>query len=111
MISLHKLYRIFFATSRYTLSSVLGIQLAIAYLLTTRFASINTKAWQKKLWSLLTFMLIMSGIVSCTLYSQAQMWWSKLPEKYGEFPKIANIVNQGNKPLLISNTGNIILSV
>ncbi|MEH2164789.1 MAG: glycosyltransferase family 39 protein [Nostoc sp.] len=100
-----------YGTSRYTLSSVLGIQLAIAYLLTTKIASINTKAWQNKLWSLITFMLIMSGIVSCTLNSQAQMWWNNLPEKYGEFPKIANIVNQGNKPLLISSTDNILLSV
>ncbi|MEA5599561.1 glycosyltransferase family 39 protein [Nostoc sp. UHCC 0252] len=97
-----------YATSRYTLSSVLGIQVAIAYLLTTKIASINTKAWQNKLWSLITFILIMSGIVSSTLNSQAQMWWNKFPEKYEEFPKIANIVSQGSKPLLISSTANIL---
>ncbi|MFN6461367.1 MAG: glycosyltransferase family 39 protein [Nostoc sp. DedVER02] len=97
-----------YATSRYTLSSVLGIQLAIAYLLTTKMVSINTKAWKNKLWSLVTFLLITSGIVSCSLNSQAQMWWNKLPEKYEEFPKIANVVSQGNKPLLISTTANIL---
>jgi hypothetical protein len=100
-----------YGTSRYTLSSVLGIQLAIAYLLTSKITSINTnntKVWQNKLWSLVTFMFIMSGIVSCILNSQTQIWWNKLPEKYDEFPKIANVVSQGNKPLLISTTANIL---
>ncbi|MEH2264783.1 glycosyltransferase family 39 protein [Nostoc sp.] len=97
-----------YATSRYTLPSVLGIQLAVAYLLTTKLTSIYTKAWQKKFWSLVTFILIVSGIISCTINSQAQIWWNKYPEKYQEFPKIANIISQGDKPLLISNTDNIL---
>jgi uncharacterized membrane protein len=97
-----------YGTSRYTLSSVLGIQLAIAYLLTTKITSINTKVGQNKLWSVVTFMFIMSGIVSCILNSQTQIWWNKLPEKYDEFPEIANVVSQGNKPLLISTTANIL---
>lgn len=93
-----------YATSRYTLPSVLGIELAVAYLLTTKLTSISTKFWQKKLWSLMLFMVITSGIISCTISSQAQIWWNKLPEKNQEFPQIAQIVSQGNKPLLISDT-------
>ncbi|MEH2360625.1 glycosyltransferase family 39 protein [Nostoc sp.] len=97
-----------YATSRYTLPSVLGIQLAVAYLLTTKITSISTKVWQKSLWSLITFMLIMGGVISCMLYSQAQIWWNKYPEKYQEYPKIAQIISQGNKPLVISDTDNIL---
>ncbi|MGF1938699.1 MAG: glycosyltransferase family 39 protein [Nostoc sp. ChiQUE02] len=97
-----------YATSRYTLPSVLGIQLAVAYLFSTKLTSVYTKVWQKKLWSLVAFMVILGGVVSCTLNSQAQIWWNKIPEKYQEFPKIANIVSQGNKPLLISDADNLV---
>ncbi|MCC5664405.1 glycosyltransferase family 39 protein [Nostoc sp. CHAB 5784] len=92
-----------YATSRYTLPSVLGIQLAVAYLFSTKLTSISSKVWQKKLWSFVAFMVIMSGIISCTISSQAQIWWNKFPEKYQEFPNIANMVSQGNKPLLITD--------
>lgn len=92
-----------YATSRYTLPSVLGIQLAVAYLFSTKLTSVSTKFWSKKLWPFVTFMVIMGGIISCTISSQAQIWWNKLPEKNQEILQIANIVNQGNKPLLISD--------
>ncbi len=93
-----------YTTSRYTLPSVLGIQLAVAYLFSTKLTSISTKVWQKKLWSLVAFMVVLSGIISCTISSQAQMWWNKFPENYQAFPQIANIISQGNKPLVISDT-------
>lgn len=92
-----------YATSRYTLPSVLGIQLAVAYLFSTKLTSISSKVWQKKLWSLVAFMVIISGIISCTISSQAQIWWNKFPERYQEIPTIANMVSQGNKPLLITD--------
>jgi hypothetical protein len=73
-----------------------------------KVTSIHTRIWQKNLWSLVTFVLIISGVISCTLNSQAQIWWNKYPERYQEFPKIANIISQGNKPLLISDTDNLL---
>ncbi len=97
-----------YATSRYTLPSVLGIQLAVAYLLTTKITSISTKIWQKKFWSIVVFMVIMSGVTSSILHSHAKIWWNQFPEKHQLFPKIANIISQGNKPLLISDTDNIL---
>ncbi|ODH00930.1 hypothetical protein A4S05_31175 [Nostoc sp. KVJ20] len=97
-----------YATSRYTLPSVLGIQLAVAYLFTTKITSIYTKAWQKKLWSFVAFMVIIGGIISCTIHSQSKIWWNQFPEKYQEYPKIANIANQANKPLLISDDNNLV---
>ncbi|MEH2001900.1 MAG: glycosyltransferase family 39 protein [Nostoc sp.] len=97
-----------YATSRYTLPSVLGIQLAVAYLFTTKITSISAKIWQKKLWSLVAFMVIMGGVISCLLHSQARIWWNQLPEKYQQYPQMANIISQGNKPLLISEAENIL---
>ncbi|MEH2150729.1 glycosyltransferase family 39 protein [Nostoc sp.] len=100
----HKRY----ATSRYTLPSVLGIQLAVAYLFSTKIAPISTKAWQKTLWSLVVFIVIMGEVISCTIHSQANIWWNQFPEKYQEYHRIANIINQSNKPLLISDDNNLL---
>ncbi|MBN3926607.1 glycosyltransferase family 39 protein [Nostoc sp. NMS4] len=97
-----------YATSRYTLPSVLGIQLAVAYLFTTKITSISTKAWQKKLWSIVALIVIMGEVVSCIVHTQPQIWWNQVPEKYQAYPQMANIINQGNKPLLISDEDNII---
>ncbi len=92
-----------YATTRYTLPSVLGIQLAVAYLFTTKLKSVSTKDWQKKLWSLVVFIVVIGGVISCTLNSQADIWWNQVPERYQEYPKIARIISQSNKPLLISD--------
>jgi len=100
-----------YGTTRYLLPSVLGIQLAFAYLFTTKITSISSKIWQKKLWSLVTFIVIFSGVISCTLSSQAQMWWNKLPEINQQYPQIAQIIAQANKPLLISDTYIIAIQV
>ncbi|WP_448265213.1 glycosyltransferase family 39 protein [Nostoc sp. DSM 114159] len=97
-----------YATSRYTLPSVLGIQLAVAYLFTTKITSISTKAWQKKFWSLVAVMVVMGEVVSCMVHSQAQIWWNQFPEKYQKYPQMAHVINQAKKPLLISDEDNII---
>ncbi|QHG18988.1 glycosyltransferase family 39 protein [Nostoc sp. ATCC 53789] len=94
-----------YATTRYTLPLTLGIQLAVAYLLTTKLTSISPKVWQRKLWLLVLFMIITSGVISCSLNSQAKIWWNQFPERYQEYPKIANIISQSNQPLLISDSG------
>ncbi len=92
-----------YGTTRYIIPSILGIQLAVAYLFATKIRSIYTKDWQKKLWSVVAFIVIIGGVISCTLNSQASIWWNQFPERYQEYPQIANIISQGTKPLLISN--------
>jgi uncharacterized membrane protein len=93
-----------YGTSRYTLPSILGIQLAVAYLFTTKLTSIYSTYREKKLWSVVAFMVITAGVISCMLNSQAEIWWNKFPAQYQEYPKIAHIINQSNKPLLISDS-------
>ncbi|WP_339376333.1 glycosyltransferase family 39 protein [Calothrix sp. NIES-2098] len=100
-----------YGTTRYILPSILGIELAVAYLIGTKITSVDTNSWQKKLWSLVGFLVITSGVVSCTLSSQSKMWWDKLPELYQEYPKIADIINQANKPLVISDSEIISLQI
>ncbi|MGI2902607.1 glycosyltransferase family 39 protein [Tolypothrix sp. VBCCA 56010] len=100
-----------YGTTRYILPSILGIQLAVAYLFTTKITSIYTSVWQKKLWSFLAFMVIISGVLSCTLMSQSRMWWNKVPEINQQYPQVADIIVKANKPLLISDANIIQLQV
>ncbi|MBX9256543.1 glycosyltransferase family 39 protein [Desmonostoc muscorum CCALA 125] len=92
-----------YGTTRYTLPCVLGIQLACAYLFTTKITSIYLKNWQKKLWSLVLFMVVVTGILSCTISSQAIIWWNKNPERFQDYLKTANFVDQTEKPLIIND--------
>jgi len=92
-----------YGTSRYTLPCILGIQLSVAYLLANKIKFNNTKIFQKKFWSVASLLIISGGIISCGISSQSQIWWNKLPEKYEQYPKIANIISQYDKALLISD--------
>ena len=85
---------------RYLITSLLGIQIAMAYLLANRLTSSYAKKWQQKLWQLIAIALISGGIVSCGISSQAVIWWNK-DNSYN--PDFANIINQAARPLVITD--------
>lgn len=90
---------------RYLVSYILAIQIAVAYLFTAKMgATINSR--QQKLWQLGLIALISSGIVSCAVSSQSQLWWNKYPSSTKYNPQVAAIVNQAKKPLIITHGGN-----
>ncbi|MEH2067754.1 MAG: glycosyltransferase family 39 protein [Nostoc sp.] len=97
-----------YGTSRYTLPCILGTQLAVAYFLATKIRYNSPKILQKKFWSVVTLLVIFSGVISCLLSSQSQMWWNKYPERFGQYPEIAKIVSGADKPLLISDTDSMV---
>lgn len=88
--------------ARYLIPSYLGIQLAMAYLLTTKITSTTASVRQQKLWSITAIILIISGILSCAISSQADTWWTKV----GNYstPPIARVINKATQPLVISDT-------
>jgi uncharacterized membrane protein len=90
---------------RYLVPYILGIQLAVAYLFTAKIVA-TTNPRQQKLWQLGLIALISSEIVSCAVSSQSQLWWNKYPSSTKYNPQVAAIVNQAQKPLLISHGGN-----
>jgi uncharacterized membrane protein len=90
---------------RYFIPSYLGIQLAVAYSLS------QVKFFNAKIRTTIIAILIISGIISCSISSQAHSWWNKVPNYY--HPQLAAIVNRADRPLLISdrydiNFGNLI---
>ncbi|MEH1812252.1 MAG: glycosyltransferase family 39 protein [Nostoc sp.] len=88
---------------RYLLISYLGIQLAVSYLLATQ---LNNKSFaRRRIWQIIMGLVIICGLVSYGVSSQADTWWSKVISSGN--PQVAKIINQTNHPLLISNGSGI----
>jgi uncharacterized membrane protein len=90
-------------STRYLISFILGIQLSLAYL----FAH---KIYQQKLWQIIIAGVLTIGVISCCINYQATTAWSKVVSYNNG--QVADIINQKEKPLLITrrfaiNFGNI----
>ncbi len=84
--------------TRYFIPGLLGVQLSIAYWLGSK------NFFKSKIRLTIFSLLIILGIVSCGVSSQADSWWNKSVGYYN--PEIANSINQYEKPLVISNSQN-----
>jgi uncharacterized membrane protein len=84
-------------SAQYLLPSYLGIQLAVAHCLATELASIDSS--RRKIWQLVTLVLITGGVLSCVISSRAEFWWNKY--RGTATPEMAHTINQARRPLLI----------
>ena len=90
----------YLSSQRFLLPCYLGIQLAVAYLLATQ--TLATRPAPRRTWQTVFAALIVSGIVSCAISSQADTWWNKtLLSMY--HPQAARLINGAPRPLLISD--------
>lgn len=87
--------------TRYVIPCFLGIQLAVAFLLTVKLASEQRR--ERKYWRYAAIALIFSGILSCGVSAQFPVWWHKSFAKSRYNPQIAEIVNRSDRPLVISD--------
>ncbi|MEH2392203.1 MAG: glycosyltransferase family 39 protein [Nostoc sp.] len=92
----------------YLIPSYLGIQVAVAYLLATQLYNGNVS--RRSIWHIIMALVIICGLISYKVSSQAETWWNK-GMNYGN-PQVAQIINQTTRPLLISdalgdNYGNV----
>lgn len=85
--------------TRYFMPSLLGVQLSIIYWLG------RDKFVMSKIRLSIFSLLIVCGIVSCAISSQANAWWNKTINNNN--PTIAQIINHYEKPLVISNNQGI----
>lgn len=96
------------STEPYFIPSYLGIQLTVAYLLATQLY--NGSGSRRSIWHIIMALVIICGLVSSKVSSQAETWWNK-GMSYNN-PQVAKIINQTTRPLLISdalgnNYGNV----
>ncbi|MGB3492700.1 MAG: glycosyltransferase family 39 protein [Elainellaceae cyanobacterium] len=85
------------ASTRYFFPSLLGMILAIAYLLA--FCMTHAQRSKQRLGYGLTALLLTTGLISCSISFQAQTWWSK-GVSYG-VPFAAAALNDLPSPLVI----------
>jgi uncharacterized membrane protein len=85
--------------ARYLLSTYLGIQLAIAYLLGTKLSTFPSP--QPWLWRSILAFVVSTGLLSCALNVRAEEWWNK--EFSNCNPQIARTINQAAAPLVVSD--------
>ncbi|MBD2564576.1 MULTISPECIES: glycosyltransferase family 39 protein [Nostoc] len=96
------------STEAYFIPSYLGIQVTVAYLLATQLY--NGSLSRRSIWHIIMALVIICGLISSKVSSQAETWWNK-GMSYGN-PQVAQIINQTTRPLLISdalgnNYGNV----
>lgn len=89
--------------SRYLIPGFLGIQLAVSYGFAHHIFS--GRLYHIKIWQVILGILFAGGIVSCIISSQAETWWNKITSYQN--PQMASIINQANRPLVISNASDI----
>ena len=86
---------------RYIIACYLGIEIAVAYCL----ANLLQNVQQYHIWRLITVILISLGIISSSIMVQSDTWWNKYSSYYNA--QVAQIINQADKPLIISNAKRI----
>ncbi|MHC5615064.1 MAG: glycosyltransferase family 39 protein [Nostoc sp.] len=96
------------STEPYLIPSYLGIQVTVAYLLATQLY--NGSMSRRSIWKIIIGLVIICGLISSKVSSQAETWWNK-GMSYDN-PQVAQIINQSTRPLLISdalgnNYGNV----
>ncbi|MBV6624336.1 MAG: glycosyltransferase family 39 protein [Rivularia sp. (in: Bacteria)] len=94
------------ALSRYLFPSVLGIQLAFAYLLGNKITCLSLNSTVRKIWQIITVIIISAGVLSNTFSSQTESW-----NGLNDFIiQSSGIINQAENPLVISD-GDIIFGI
>jgi uncharacterized membrane protein len=86
---------------RYLFPCAIGLQIAIAYCLSTH--ALNANRWQRWLSRSLIVAIAVNSLVVCILSSQAQFWWSKGSNKNAYFLPVAAQINRAPQSLVISS--------
>jgi hypothetical protein len=88
--------------ARYIVPVSLGFLLAVTYLLSEQLLTSMTVAhWRRIPWRVATVFILSIGFVSCALTAPAHATWNKIIDINN--PKIAQIINQAERPLVISD--------
>jgi uncharacterized membrane protein len=84
---------------RYFVPCYIGIQLAVAYLFSSKISYTPLYLWQQKLWQISLVAVLSAGIISGAVFSQADTWWQKKTNAFN--PQLAPIINQTTQPLVM----------
>ena len=92
------------ANPRYLVPCYVGIQLAVAYLLSTKITTNLDNFKQQRLWKTVIVALFSAGIISAGVSSGADSWWNKGSGWLRADLEVIRIVNAAKNPLIVSDT-------
>ncbi|HEY9625977.1 MAG TPA: glycosyltransferase family 39 protein [Coleofasciculaceae cyanobacterium] len=92
-------------TTRYFAPTLIGVQLAVSYLLMDWMR--HSSYWKRHLGRGLLALLLTVGVISCSLSWQAKAWWSKGVSSANV--EVAEFLNQLPQPTVISSLGDTTL--
>ena len=92
------------ANPRYLVPCYVGIQLAVAYLLSTKISTNLDNFKQQRWWKIATIALFSAGIISAGVSSGADSWWNKGSGWLRADLEVIRIVNAAKNPLIVSDT-------
>jgi uncharacterized membrane protein len=81
----------------------LGIQICIAYLLSTKalLSDFTARVWQRKYWLPIATILMTEGVIFCSIFLQADTWWNKYGSE--DILSFTQIIQQVKDPLILVN--------
>ncbi|GBE93458.1 glycosyltransferase family 39 protein [Nostoc cycadae] len=88
---------------KYLTPSLLAMQIAVAYLLAKKITDVSVSSLVQKFWRSVTTVILLCGILSCSLSSQASNWWNKGEGDNKYNLQVAHIINQSVQPLVIGS--------
>jgi uncharacterized membrane protein len=82
-----------FTVPRYPIPCYVGLQLAVAYLIS------HALSWQPRIAKLGFSLLIVLGVVSCGVYTQSNTWWNK--QLSSNYHQLASVINGSDRALIL----------
>jgi uncharacterized membrane protein len=92
---------------RYLLSAYIGLQLCVAHFFGSGLTGASASARKHWLVPAAFAVLLFTGLISCALSSQAEVWWNKYLTV--DFPQIRQTLSASEQPVLISEENPAIL--
>lgn len=86
-----------FTVNRYIIPCFVGLQLAVVYLITLYLTEL--RSWRSRFAQVVGSLLLVLGISSCAVYTQANTWWNK--SLNSNYHQVAELINTSDRPLII----------
>jgi uncharacterized membrane protein len=84
--------------TRYSFPSFIGVQVAVAYMLTTK-TSASSKVRSRVAWQCSMALLFVLGLSAGATIAQADVWWNKDPGNY--FQAASRLINAAKNPVIV----------
>lgn len=91
--------------ARYMLAVPLSLQIIVGYCLGTKISSPKIGKWGKFIWRFILAIALTTSLLCSWKMVQAPTWWNKYSSYYNA--EVAEIINQAETPLVISNAKRI----